>query len=201
MRCAFSILAALSQTIISIFYKPFIKSEASERHYVKASRVFVLIWGIFLTGFAISCHFIAQYFVDLIQFALAMAAYTYGALLGTFLLAFLKTGKDDTGLMWSVPMSILIVFAFNWHQPAAQLIVLAVCLVLIIQAVRWFRNEPKKVVYIGIGISMILFVSMAVIGYTPEGLPVHVEIAWPWHYPIGTAMTFFIGYLAGKKKQ
>ena len=195
-----SILAALSQSTISIFYKPFIKSDGSEKHYVRASRIIVLIWGVLLTAFAIACHFIAQRFADLIQFALAMAAYTYGALLGTFLLAFLKTKRDDLGLMWGVPLSILTVFALNWHQPVAQFIILIGCLVLIVQAFRHFQYEPKKVGYIAIAAGFVLLIGLAVVGMTPEGAPVHITLAWPWHYPIGTAMTFFIGYLVGNRK-
>ncbi|MBN2417333.1 sodium/solute symporter [bacterium] len=196
-----SILAALSQTTISIFYRPFIKSDGSEKHYVMASRIIVFFWGIFLTGFAIFCHIIAQRFGDLIQFALAMAAYTYGALLGTFLMAFLPTRKNDTGLMWSVPLSLLIVFALNWHQPVTQLIVLAFCLILIVQAVRHFRTEPLKIAYVGIGVSLVLVVSMAVVGVTAEGDPVYINLAWPWHYPVGTIMTFVLGYLVGERKE
>ncbi|MBN2012173.1 sodium/solute symporter [candidate division KSB1 bacterium] len=195
-----SILAALSQTTISILYKPYIKPQGSDKHYVRASRVLVFIWGILLTGFAIYCDVIAQRFADLIQFALAMAAYTYGALLGTFLLAFLPTKRDDLGLMWGVPLSMLIVFAFNWHQPAAQWIVLIACLVLIIQAFRHFQSEPQKVAYIGIAAGIVLIVSMAITGTTAAGAPVHISLAWPWHYPIGAIMTFGIGYLVGNRR-
>ncbi len=195
-----STLAALSQATVSILYKPFIRPRASDRHYVRASRFIVILWGILLTVFAVYCHVLARNFGDLIQFALAMAAYTYGALLGTFLLAFLRTNRDDLGLMWGVPLSILTVFAFNWHQPVAQWIVVICCTVLLVLGFKYFQRQPRKVAIIGIGIGIVMLISMAVTGYTPEGRPVHLDLAWPWHYPIGTAMTFFIGYLAGNKK-
>lgn len=193
-----SILAALSQSTISILYKPYIKKEASEKHYVRASRIIVFIWGVLLTAFAIYCDTIAQRFGDLIQFALAMAAYTYGALLGTFLLAFLPTKRDDLGLMWGVPLSMLTIFAFNWHQSIAQIIVLVACFILIIQAFRRFRDEPQKVLYIGLAAGFVMLISMAVVG---KNNPAHISLAWPWHFPIGAAMTFIIGYLAGNKKE
>jgi Na+/proline symporter len=196
-----SILAALSQSTISILYKPYIKPEASDKHYVSASRVIVLLWGIFLTAFAIFSDVIARSFADLIQFALAMAAYTYGALLGTFLLAFLPTGRDDMGLMWGVPLSMLIVFAFNWHQTIPQIIVLLVSFILIVQAFRHFREQPLKILYVGIGIGLVMLVSMAVVGTAPDGTPQHIYLAWPWHFPIGTAMTFIIGYFVGNRKE
>jgi len=195
-----SLLAALSQSTISIFYRPYLKSQASDKHYVKASRVIVLIWGVLLTGFAIYCDVLARSYADLIQFALAMAAYTYGALLGTFLLAFLPTKRDDRGLMWAAPLSMLIVFALNWHQTIPQIIVIVAGLILILQAFRHLRNQPQKVLYIGIAVSLVMLISMAVIGQNPDGTPIHFTLAWPWHFPIGTAMTFAISYLVGNKK-
>ena len=175
-------------------------SEASDAHYVRASRVIVLIWGILLTGFAIYCDTIARQFGDLIQFALAMAAYTYGALLGTFLLAFLPTKRDDLGLMWGVPLSMLTVFAFNWHQPVSQWMVLLACVFMVAQAFRRFRNEPQKVLYVGLACGMVMLISMAVTGQSAAGGPEHIALAWPWHFPIGTAMTFGIGYLVGNRR-
>ncbi|MCP4709179.1 MAG: hypothetical protein GY869_11185, partial [Planctomycetes bacterium] len=196
-----SLLAALSQSTISILYRPYFKPEASDKHYVRASRIIVFIWGILLTGFAIYCDVLARSYADLIQFALAMAAYTYGALLGTFLLAFLPTKRDDVGLMWAVPLSMLIVFALNWHQTIPQIIVIIAGLILVLQAFRHLRSQPQKVFYIGIAVSMVMLVSMAVIGQNPDGSPIHFTLAWPWHFPIGTAMTFVIGYLVGNQKE
>jgi len=196
-----SLLAALSQSTIAIVYKPHLKPNASDAHYVRASRVIVLIWGVLLTAFAIYCDTIARSYGDLIQFALAMAAYTYGALLGTFLLAFLRTGRDDRGLMWGVPLSMLTVFALNWHQRIPQVIVVVSCLVLLIQAMRHLRARPIRIAYVGAAVLLVLTISLVVIRRTPEGEPVYITLAWPWHFPIGTAITFFLGLLVGNKKE
>jgi len=195
-----SLLAALSQSTISLLYKPYLKPEASDRHYVRASRVIVVIWGVLLTAFAISCDAIAQSYADLIQFALAMAAYTYGALLGVFLLAFLPTKRDDLGLMWGVPLSMLIVFALNWHQTIPKWIVLIVCLILLVQAVRNLRAHPVRIVWVALAVALVLIISLVVVGRTPEGEPIHFTLAWPWHFPIGTAMTLVLGILVGNKR-
>lgn len=196
-----SLLAALAQSTIAILYKPFFKPTASDKHYVKASRVIVLAWGILLIAFAIYCDIIAQRYADLIQFALAMAAYTYGALLGVFLLAFLPTRRDDLGLMWGVPLSMLTVFALNWHQTIPQLIVLGAGMILIIQAFRHLREHPQKILYVSLAVMLLMMISMAVIGKTPEGTSINITLAWPWHFPIGTAITFVIGYFVGNKKE
>jgi len=196
-----SILAALSQSTISILYKPYIKPEASDKHYVLASRIIVLFWGVLLIAFAIYCDTISKAFADLIQFALAMAAYTYGALLGTFLLAFLPTKRDDLGLMWGVPLSILIVFAFNWHQSIPQILVAVASCVLVVQAFRHLRQEPAKVLYVAMAVGLVMLISFAVIGQTASGEPQFIYLAWPWHFPIGAAMTFVIGFFVGNKKE
>lgn len=196
-----SILAALSQSTIEIVYKPFIKSNASDKHYVTASRLIVFVWGILLTAFAIYCDTLSKAFADLIQFALSMAAYTYGALLGTFLLAFLPTNKDDLGLMWGVPLSMLIVFAFNWHQTVPQIIVFIVCLILVIQAFRHLKESPQKVLYVAIASGIVMLVSMAVVGTDMAGQSQFIQLSWPWHFPIGAAMTFVVGYLVGNRKE
>jgi len=192
-----SLLAALSQSTISIFYQPFLKPQASERHYVRASRVIVLIWGILLTAFAIYCDVIARSYSDLIQFALAMAAYTYGGLLGVFLLAFLPTQRDDLGLLWGVPLSMLMVFALSWHQAVPQWIVVVAAVILLVLAFRRLRQQPEKILYIALAVLLVLILSLAVIGTTPDGRPVHITLAWPWHFPLATAMTFCLGYLVG----
>ncbi|MHC4519276.1 MAG: sodium:solute symporter family transporter [Planctomycetota bacterium] len=196
-----SLLAALSQSTISLLYKPYLKPEASDQHSVRASRVIVVIWGILLTAFAISCDTIAQEYGDLIQFALAMAAYTYGALLGVFLLAFLPTKRDDLGLMWGVPLSMLIVFALNWHQRIPQWIVLIACLVLLIQAVRHLRERPVKIAFVAVAVAIVATISVVAIGRTAEGDPIYIGLAWPWHFPIGTAMTLALGYLVGDERR
>ncbi len=195
-----SLLAALSQSTIALIYKPYIKREASDRHYVRASRVIVLIWGVLLTAFAIYCDAIASSYADLIQFALAMAAYTYGALLGVFLLAFLPTRRDDLGLMWGVPLSMLTVFALNWHQRVAQAIVVIASVVLLVQAIRRLRTEPVKILYVALAVGFLLVISLVVVGHTAAGEPIHITLAWPWHFPIGTVITLALGYLVGNKR-
>jgi len=195
-----SLLAALSQSTIAILYQPFLKPRASDRHYIRASRVVILMWGVLLTAFAIYCDVLARSYADLIQFALAMAAYTYGGLLGVFLLAFLPTQRDDLWLLWGVPLSMLTVFALSWHQPVPQGIVVGASAVLLIQAFRRLRQQPEKVLYIALAVLLVLILSLAVVGTTPDGRPAYITLAWPWHFPLATAMTFCLGYLVGNRR-
>jgi len=115
------------------------------------------------------------------------------------MLAFLPTKRDDLGLMWGVPLSMLTVFALNWHQRIPQLIVLVVGMILIIQAIRHLRQSPQKILYVALAVAIVTIISIVVIPKTPDGDPAHITLAWPWHFPIGTAMTFIIGHLVGNK--
>ena len=74
--------------------------------------------------------------------------------------------------MWGVPLSVLTVFALNWHQPASQWLVAAACLLLVIQAFRHLGDQPHKVLYVGLAAGLVLVISMAVVGRTESGAPV-----------------------------
>jgi len=195
-----SVLAALSQSTIATVYRPLVKPEGSERHYLAVSRVLVIFWGALMTAFAIFCDVLQRGFDDLIQFALAMAAYTYGALLGTLLLALLPANRDDRGLLWGVPLSMLTVFALSWHTPITQTVVVAACLILVIFAFRELRGEPEKVLLVSFVAGLVVLVSLAVLGRDATGLPRHIDLAWPWHFPIGTGITLGVGYLVGRPR-
>jgi len=109
--------------------------------------------------------------------------------------------------MWGVPLSMLIVFALKWHESELRLIfsipqwiVLVACLILLVQAVRHLRAHPVRIVCVALAIALVLVISLVVVGRTPEGEPIHLTLAWPWHFPIGTAMTLGLGYLVGNKR-
>ncbi len=125
-----SILAALSQTVMSAFYLPFRKRRMESRGHtihpddpiehrrtVFVSRVFVIFWGVVLCLMAQLADVISQYYPSILDLGLAMAGYAGGALLAGFLLAFLKLGVDGRGYTWSAPLSVLTVFALVWHHP------------------------------------------------------------------------------------
>lgn len=183
-----SVLAALSQSTLSTIYKPFRRKEMSPRDEVRVSRIFVLVWGVAMTAFAISCDAIQRHYDDLIQFALAMAAYTYGALLGVFLMALLPTRRNDLGLLWGVPLSILTVFALKWHEPWAQWLVIGIGVLLVVLAALRLYRSPEKILWV------LLFAGLTVF------CVYKAEIAWPWHFPIGTAVTFVVGFFVGERQ-
>lgn len=101
-----SILAALSQTSMTTFYKPFV-SGRSDAYYVQISRVMVLLWGIVLSAVAYAYSRLPED-IGIVGLVFQAASYTVGPMLGIFLLALLPVGRDARGLWVGVPLSLLL---------------------------------------------------------------------------------------------
>lgn len=77
-------LSALSTTtVVDIYRRSFVK-EATDRHYLNASKIFTIIWGAIALGFAA----IADLFENLIQAVNIIGSLFYGVILGIFFIAF-----------------------------------------------------------------------------------------------------------------
>lgn len=133
-----SILAALSQTTISAVYLSRrarqlgihvgpgeqVNEETLTRHdpaegkrILKASRVWIVIWGIALSLAA----FVVDAFKDatgvpILDLALALGSYIVGGLFAAFLLAWLPVRVNGRGLVWAAPLGVLAVFACRFHD-------------------------------------------------------------------------------------
>ena len=201
-----STLAALSQTFISSFYKPFIRREASEKHYMVASKIMIVLWGVVLCLMALAAEYLEKFFPDLVQLALAMTSYTYGALLGTFLLALLPLNRDDRGLIWAIPYSVLITFSLSWHQVVPRYFVMVALACILVYSFYYLPRSERaasnsfltmafKLALILVGAALILFVG----NYQPDGKS-FIKLAWPWNFPIGAVITLLYGYCLGRPK-
>ena len=106
-----SILAALSQTTLSMFYHPEEKTdeELERLNLVHKSRMLVIFWGILLTGFTILLN-IAKDDVMILPLAFGMTAYTVGPLLALMVCSMLKRGSVPGLLIGSVISFILVAF-------------------------------------------------------------------------------------------
>ena len=105
-----SILAALSQISVTMFYRPFVKPGESEFHYLSASRVLVIFWGLLL---ALTAWQLSQSQGDLITLAFSMTTYTLGPMLGLFILSLLSTRLRVGGIAPAVCISVLGVLILN----------------------------------------------------------------------------------------
>ena len=108
-----SILAALSQISVTMFYKPFLNPGDNEQHLLKIARLFVIFWGLVLAGMA--WQFSASK-LDLVTLAFSMTTYTWGPMLGLFLLSMTARRYRVRGVGPAVLLSIAVVLVINEPQ-------------------------------------------------------------------------------------
>ncbi|SFF73145.1 transporter, SSS family [Halobacillus alkaliphilus] len=102
-----SALNSLSAVSVRDFYSKFFKKNASEEHYLKASRYATVFWGIYATIFA----FFAGNLGPVIEAVNKVGSYFYGALLGVFILAIFTKRVNGTGAFTGVIAGMISVWA------------------------------------------------------------------------------------------
>ncbi len=109
MSSSASELNALASTTTIDIYKRNFKKEASQEHYVRASKFFTLIWGLVAIGFAS----FADLFENLIQLVNIVGSIFYGNVLGIFLLAFfIKYVKSNAVFIAALITQILVIVVY-----------------------------------------------------------------------------------------
>ena len=109
MSSTASELNALASTTVIDLYKRNIKVEKSEKHYVRASMLFTLVWGIL----AIFVASVASLFDNLIQLVNIIGSIFYGNVLGIFLLAFfIKYVKSNAVFIAALINQVLVIALF-----------------------------------------------------------------------------------------
>jgi Na+/proline symporter len=200
-----SILAALSQTVISAFYKPWREKRrpegnaagAGDKHYVRVSKVFVVLAGVLLCGMAQVSKYAYDHYENILNLALAMASYTYGAILAAFILAFFRRfNRDAHGLLWATPLSVLSVFAITWHQDWAQIVTIAASVVLLAgwlyqRAGDWRRGDAWRCAAMLIGCQVPIV--LCCYAFKSGGRNMHLTQAWPWNVPLGFVVALVWG--------
>jgi solute:Na+ symporter, SSS family len=102
-----SILAALSQTTLSLF-KTQDSDPGNEKKNLLHSRLLVLFWGIALSAFAIQLNSLRGN-VNVVNLAFGMISYTTGPMLGMFLAALFTPRARTAGLALGFALSFLLV--------------------------------------------------------------------------------------------
>jgi len=109
-----SAINALSSSAVMDIYKPFIRPGKSPRHYLTASRVFVAAFCVLLVVAALLLNQIEG---GKLWLGFKVTGFTYGAMLGVFLLGVLTRGGNDRVNLWAMVSSvvILVLIALNDH--------------------------------------------------------------------------------------
>ncbi|HUX10078.1 MAG TPA: sodium:solute symporter, partial [Terriglobia bacterium] len=105
LSAAFNSLASSS---VVDFYKPFIRPDADQKHYLRVSRGLTLFWGAVLIIIAV----IAQYLHEsVLVLALTIASIPYGAMLGIFLLGVLTKRATSRGALTGAALGLSALIA------------------------------------------------------------------------------------------
>ncbi len=172
-----SILAALSQTTLSLFKKTDQDfSDEEHKEMVTLSRLLVLGWGILLTGFTFVLLAVKDKTdINILPLAFGMTSYTVGPLLGMFLVALLGKGRGSVpGLILGAVISfVLVIFVRTdiW------------VLFMTNDLAQWLASLPT---YELVG-------DLA----GDAALSVKSTIASAWMWPVTTIITFLLGVVSG----
>ncbi len=112
MSSTASELNALATTTVIDIYRRSIVTEQSDRHYLRASKLFTLFWGITAMAFAA----FANLFDNLIQAVNIIGSLFYGAILGIFVVAFFLKRVGPRAVFAGALLAeamVLIIFYLN----------------------------------------------------------------------------------------
>lgn len=138
-----SSLSAMASTAVCDFYRP-MRPGRDEAHYVRVSRIAVLLWGVVLAAFACFCVWWQRWRGEgLLEFAIGVMTYAYAGLLAVFLCAiFTKRGNARTAglaviagalcvvvMDWAPRLPVLDApkFSIGWRMLVGTLVAFAVC--------------------------------------------------------------------------
>lgn len=130
-------LNALGSTTTVDFYRHVFKPEASDAHYVAASKWFTLFWGLVALAFALYANLVE----NLIQAINIVGSIFYGVVLALFVVAFFLRRIGGTAVFWAALTAQTLVFVLYWQLNISYLwynfIGCAACVIfsLILQAV------------------------------------------------------------------
>jgi len=105
MSSSASGLNALASTTTIDIYRRYVKEEHDDKHYVNATKLFTLLWGVIAILFA--C--IGTLFENLIQLVNIIGSIFYGTVLGVFLVAFYIKYIRAEAIFWSAMATQIIV--------------------------------------------------------------------------------------------
>jgi solute:Na+ symporter, SSS family len=110
MSTVSSSLNSLAASATHDIYAPLAGREDDERHLLRAGRTFTLLWAAILIGGAILFRF-AQQGTPIVVIALQIASFTFGPLLGGFLLGTLFRRPDQRDAITGIGVAVVLMTA------------------------------------------------------------------------------------------
>jgi SSS family transporter len=111
---------SLATTSVMDFYKPFVRPNADDKHYLAVCRGMVLAWGAVLVAIALVVQHLQS---SVMELALKVASVPYGSMLGIFLLGVLTKRANGRGALAGALVALLVMgfvvactpLAWTWY--------------------------------------------------------------------------------------
>lgn len=138
-------LNALAATTTVDIYKRSVFTTGSAAHYLRASRLFTIMWAMVAMSFAV----LASFAENLIQFVNIVGSLFYGTILGIFLVAFyIKHVKGTAVFIAALIAECAVIYCYKYTDLAFLLYNIIGCVVvvglsLVFQAVFYFYPNKK----------------------------------------------------------
>jgi len=192
MSSTSSELNALATTSIVDLYRRLIVTDASDHHYLNASKWLTVIWGVVALTFAMT----ASLFDNLIEAVNIVGSVFYGAILGVFLVAFFLKELNNksrfigtlTGAVIGTIIAALVTMKLHYFEIAVGGIPGGIFGFLFIQ--NYFRKVGSNAVFI----AAILAEIMVIVIFILDRLEI-VEIAYLWLNLIGCILVIFFSLI------
>jgi Na+/proline symporter len=134
MSSTASELNALGTTTVIDFYQRTLKRDGSDAHYLRASKLFTVFWGVVALAFAS----FASLLDNLIEAVNILGSIFYGTILGIFLVAFffknLRSHATFVGALVAQASVILLYFtsslSYLWYNVIGCVIVIVIAQIL-----------------------------------------------------------------------
>ncbi|MBW3552502.1 MAG: sodium:solute symporter [Gemmatimonadetes bacterium] len=107
MSTVSSSLNSLASAATHDLYAPVTRREGQEEHLLRVGRIFTLLWAAILIGGAILFRF-AQQGTPVVVIALQIASFTFGPLLGGFLLGTLFRHPDERDAVTGIAVAVVV---------------------------------------------------------------------------------------------
>jgi len=192
MSSTSSELNALATTSIVDLYRRLIVKDASDHHYLNASKWLTVIWGVVALTFAMT----ASLFDNLIEAVNIVGSVFYGAILGVFLVAFFLKEVNNksrfigvlTGVVIGTIIASLVTGKLHFFEIAVGGIPGGIFGYLFIQ--NYFRKVGSNSVFIAAIIAEIIVIVIFIL----DRLEI-VEIAYLWLNLIGCILVIFFSLI------
>ena len=147
MGATASAINSLSTTTVIDIYKRFVRKDAGDAHYLRASRISTLCWGLFTILIALYANRLG----NLLEAVNILGSLFYGTILGIFLVAFYLKRVGGRAVFCAAIISEIIIIsiwsidiiAFLWLNLIGC--VLVVLISLILQAL-FPKNKPGELI-------------------------------------------------------